>query len=289
MESAKQSTIESSRANLKGNWLGFMLDIYRRLLGVQVRSQMTYRSSFLLDSFGVFMIIGFEFSSLALIFWRFNNLGGWQLGEVAVLYGLTTVGFGIMDMVFSGFDPGYFGRQVRMGALDQIMLRPVSITVQVLGSAFELRRVGRIAQGFIILGLAFYLADIHWTLAKLVLIPFVLFGVVCFFGGLFVIGATITFWTVESIEVINIFTYGGNEMMSYPMNIYPIWMRRFFTFILPAIFLVYYPALYLLDKPDPFNFPAFSHWLSPLAGLVVLLVALLFWRFGLTHYQSTGT
>jgi len=250
---------------------------------------MTYRSSFLLDTFGVFLIIGFEFSSLALIFWRFDNLGGWQLGEVAVLYGLTTIGFGIMDMTFSGFDPGYFGHQIRMGALDQLMLRPVSITVQVLGSAFELRRIGRITQGIVILGLAFYLVDIHWTFAKIALIPLVIFGLVCFFGGLFVIGATITFWTVESVEVINIFTYGGNEMMSYPMNIYPVWMRRFFTFILPAIFLAYYPALYLLDKPDPFNFPAFSHWLSPLAGLVVLLAALRFWRFGLNHYQSTGT
>jgi ABC-2 type transport system permease protein len=281
--------LEIRRADPKDNWLVYLLDIYRRLLGVQIRSQMTYRTSFILETLAMFLIIGFEFSSLALIFWRFDNLGGWKLGEVAVLYGLTAIGFGIMDLVFSGFDPGNFGRQIRLGALDQIMLRPVSITVQVLGSAFELRRIGRIAQGCIILGLAFTLTGIHWTLAKVALIPLVLFGVVCFFGGLFVIGATITFWTVESVEVMNIFTYGGNEMMSYPMNIYPNWMRRFFTFILPAIFLVYYPTLYLLEKPDPFNFPPFAPWLSPLAGLVVLLAALRFWRFGLNHYQSTGT
>jgi ABC-2 type transport system permease protein len=43
-------------------------------------------------------------------------------------------------------------------------------------------------------------------------------------------------------------------------------MRRFFTYIVPAIFLNYYPALYFLNKPDPFNFPAFAPFLSPLVG-----------------------
>jgi ABC-2 type transport system permease protein len=114
-------------------------------------------------------------------------------------------------------------------------------------------------------------------------------SLICFFGGLFIIGSTITFWTVESIEAINIFTYGGNELMAYPMHIFPAWVRRFFTYILPAIFLNYYPALYIMDKPDPFNMPPFSHWLAPLAGLAVLLVALRFWRFGISQYQSTGT
>jgi ABC-2 type transport system permease protein len=53
--------------------------------------------------------------------------------------------------------------------------------------------------------------------------------------------------------------------------------------------LNYYPALYFLDKPDPLGMPIFMRFLSPLAGLLVLLVSLLFWRFGIRHYQSTGT
>jgi ABC-2 type transport system permease protein len=73
------------------------------------------------------------------------------------------------------------------------------------------------------------------------------------------------------------------------MHIYGDWMRRFFTYIVPAIFLNYYPALYFLDKPDPFNFPFFAPFLSPLVGLMFLGTALAFWRFGRKHYQSTGT
>ena len=170
-----------------------------------------------------------------------------------------------------------------------MMLRPIGITLQVLGSDFNLKRFGKMAVGVVIFSYALSHLSITWTVAKLLYFPLVVLGLVLFFGGLFIIGATIIFWTVESTEVMNIFTYGGSFMMSYPMNIYETWLRNLFTFIVPAIFLNYYPALFFLGKPDPFNFPAFAPFLAPLAGLAVFLISLGFWRFGLKHYQSTGS
>jgi ABC-2 type transport system permease protein len=265
------------------------LSIYRRLIGVQLRSQMQYRFAFLMDALAAGFVTLLEFASLALVFERFGNIKGWTLGEVAFLYGLVEFSFGLMDMIFSGFDPQRFGREIRRGTFDQMLLRPVNITVQVLGMEFVLRRIGRIALGAAIFSLALSQTDIIWTTTKILYLPFVILSMVCFFGGLFIIGATITFWTIESIEVMNILTYGGSFLISHPMHIYSDWMRHFFTFIIPAIFLNYYPALYYLDKPDPFNFPAFAPFLSPLVGLLVLGAALVFWRFGRKYYQSTGT
>jgi ABC-2 type transport system permease protein len=83
-------------------------------------------------------------------------------------------------------------------------------------------------------------------------------------------------------------TWGG-EMMSYPFHIYPPWLTRFFTYLVPAIFLLYYPALYILRKPDPFGMPWFAPYLAPVVGLGMLALGNAFWRFGLRHYQSTGT
>jgi ABC-2 type transport system permease protein len=266
-----------------------MLDLYRRLIGAQIRAQLQYRTAFLLDLVGNGLGTAIWFLSLALILQRFEGVGGWSLGEVAFLYGMVETAFGAMDMIFSGFDPGFFGQQVRRGTFDQLLLRPVGITLQVLGSQFVLRRLGRIFQGIAILGVALTLVDVEWTWVKIVYLPAVLASLVCFYGGLFIIGATITFWTVESIEVVNIFTYGGSELMSYPMHIYQKWMQRFFTYIVPAVFLNYYPALFFLDKADPFNLPPFAPFLAPLAGLGTLVAALAFWRFGIRHYQSTGS
>lgn len=265
------------------------VDLYLRLIGVQIRSQLQYPVSFWLDVVGTGVTLAAFFVSLALILQRFGDLGGWELGEIAFLFGMLETSFGLMDMVFAGFDPANFGRRVRRGTFDQLLLRPVNITLQVLGDDFILRRLGRIAQGVVIFMIALNLTEIHWTFGKLLYLPFVILGIVTFFGGLFIIGSTITFWTIESIEVMNIFTYGSSELISYPMHIYPNWLRSFFTFILPAALLNYYPALYFLDKPDPLGMPLALRFLSPFAGLLVLSVSLLFWRFGIRHYQSTGT
>ncbi len=263
--------------------------IYLRLIAANIRAQLGYPVSFLLETTGAGLIIFMWFISIALVFQRFENIAGWTLGEVAFLYGLIEMAFGTMDMIFSGFDPQFFGLNIRRGNFDKLLLRPQGLTLQVLGSSFVIRRLGRIIQGVVIFVIALSMVEVSWTPAKIFYLPIVFVSIICFFGGLFIIGATITFWTVESIEAINILTYGGSEMMSYPMHIYQDWMRRFFTFIVPAIFLNYYPALYFLDKPALQELPSFAPFLSPIAGFGVLFVALRFWGFGVRHYQSTGT
>lgn len=265
------------------------ISIYLRLIGIQIRAQMQYRLSFLLDVISTMMMTSLFFLALALVMQRFENLGGWRLAEIAFLWGLVELSFGFMDMTFSGFDPDVFGQRVRRGTFDQLLLRPVSITWQVLGSVFVIRRLGQMGQGMIIFALALSWVDIQWTWGKVFYLPWVVLGMVCFFGGLFIVGATISFWTIESIEAMNILTYGGRELISYPMHIYQPWLRRTFTYIVPAIFLNYYPALYFLDKPDPFGLPAVVSFLAPFIGLGILSLALFFWRFGIRHYQSTGT
>jgi ABC-2 type transport system permease protein len=268
------------------SWL-FTVDLYRRLIGVQIRSQLVYRTSFLLDVIAQGAINLAEFGALALVLQRFEGIGGWRLPEIAFLYGMVSTAFGVMDLVFGGFDPGTFGQQIRRGSLDQMLLRPVNITFQVLTSSFLLRRLGRIAQGVAIFLVS--VGQVRWTAAKIAYLPVVFASMVLFFGALFIIGSTVTFWTVESIEVMNILTYGGSEMMSYPMHIYTRGMRRFFTYVVPAIFLNYYPALYFLDMPDPIGLPAWAPFVAPLVGVGAMAAALAFWQYGLRHYQSTGT
>jgi ABC-2 type transport system permease protein len=267
----------------------FTLAIYARLIGIQVRGQLQYRTAFLLEVISSGITLFLYFLSMVFVLQRFDTLGGWTLGEIAFLWGTVEFAFGLMDMIFSGFDPAHFGKQVRQGLFDQLLLRPVNITVQVLGSEFVLRRLGRIAQGAIILGVALTLADIQWTPGKVLYLPLVIGSLVCFFGALFIVGATLSFWTIESIEAINILTYGGSEMMAYPMHIYPDWLRRTFTYIVPAIFLNYYPALYFLEKPDSSGMAPLLSFIAPLVGAGLLVLALAFWRFGIKHYQSTGT
>jgi len=264
-------------------------DLLFRLLSIQIRSQLQYPVSFLLDVLSSALTLGFFFVAFALTFTRFDQIGGWALGEVAFIWGITEFSFGIMDMVFSGFDYDTFGPMVRRGQFDQLLLRPVNITLQVLGSRFVLRRLGKITEGLIIFLYGLSLVDVNWTFIKIAYIPILVVSQVLFFGSLFIFGATTTFWTMERLEILNVFTYGGSEIMSYPMHIFPRAIRIIFTYVIPAVFLSYFPTIFILDKPDPLNAPAIASFIAPIVAAILLLLSLRFWRFGIQNYQSTGS
>lgn len=265
------------------------LSIYLRLISIQLRSQMQFRASFWVDVVTTGVLNFSYFASTFLVLERFDSINGWTIAELAFLYGMIEVSFGAMDMIFSGFDPDTFGRFIRQGQLDQVLLRPLSVLTQIFGSSFVLRRLGRIGQGACVLVYAFSQLDVTWTFAKLVFIPVVIASQIAAMGALFWAGSTLTFWTVQRVEAINVVTYGGVEVMSYPMTIYPRWLRGFFTYIVPFVFLNYYPALYFLDRPGPFGLPVIAPLLVPLVAAAMLFAAARFWRFGLSRYQSTGT
>lgn len=260
-----------------------------RLVRAQVRSQTQFRVSFTMDVVTSFIVFAFEFGALAALFVRFRTLGGWSLGEVAFMGGLTAMSFKTMDMLFSGFDPPDFGDAVRKGTFDAILLRPAPLTLQVLGSRFVFHRLGAIAEGMAVFALANGLVDVRWTAAKFAFLPVVFVGQMAFFAALFIAGSTVTFWTIDSIEAVNILTYGGHELNQYPAHIYPLPLRRFFTYVVPTLFLSYYPALYLLDKPDPTGMPPWARFVGPAIGVAAFVGANALWRVGIRHYRSTGT
>jgi len=113
-------------------------------------------------------------------------------------------------------------------------------------------------------------------------------GTVIYFA-IFVLGATFCFWTVQAKEVTHVFTYGGDGVASYPLDIYRGSVRRFFTFVVPLAFVNYEPALFLLGRPDPLGLPDAVRLLSPPAAIVMALLARYAWQQGVQHYQSTGS
>lgn len=273
------------RERLRFNWL-----IYRRLVGAQIRSQMQYRVSFLIDLAAQFLGTIIDFGAVAVFFTRVPALGGWSLHEVALLYGLSSLSFALADMAIAGFDYMYFGpSMVRLGGLDQVLVRPVNPFLQVLASQFALRRLGRIAQGALILAIALPALHIVWTPLKVAFTLAVLVGGMLFFMGLFIFGSGVSFWTVESLEAMNVVTYGGQLMTSYPMHIFQGWLRTLFMFIIPMAFVNYYPALWLLDRFDPLGGPAWLAFIAPGVCALVFLIGVKMWWLGVRHYESTGS
>jgi ABC-2 type transport system permease protein len=265
-----------------------MLKLYLILIGSRVRSQMQYRASFLAELVGFALVTGLEFAVVAILVTRFGGVAGWGMAELALLYGLTSLAFSLAEMVGRGFDAP-FERMMQQGSFDGVLTRPLSPFFQVLTADFQLRRLGRSAQAIVALGYAFAQLPISWTADRLLLVPVTVLSGAAIYTALVVAGATISFWTVKTPEVINIFTFGGEQLTTYPLSIYHEALRTLFLFIVPVGFANYPAALYLLGRADPSGLPPWLAWCAPLVAAAFFALALRFWAFGVGKYTSTGS
>jgi ABC-2 type transport system permease protein len=235
----------------------------------------------------LFVIIGqssntlFAYLGIWVLFERFGNLDGWLFAEAALCFGITMTSFAATEFFARGFD--MFSNLVRSGDFDRVMLRPRGTVLQVFCSDIEFTRFGKLAVSVSVLAYSIGNIAITWSALRIVTLALMLVCGVFIFSGLFMIGAAMCFWTIEGLEVINIFTYGGNQLASYPLTIYTKWMRRFFTFMIPFGCFNYLPLMYLTGRADN---PLYAF--TPLLGAAFIVPCLLVWRMGVRRYLSTG-
>lgn len=267
--------------------LASSIRLYFRLIAQSLRAQLSYRASFFAYLVAAFVTTGSEFVGIYFAFQRFGSLGGWRLEEVALLYGMVGSALALADMITTGFDT--FGNTVRRGDFDRILLRPRSTALQLFGQELTLRRAGRLLQALLVLSWALSKLPQAWTLARLYLVLAAIGGAACIFVGLWIVQATIAFWTIQTQEMMNVLTYGGMEAGAHPVHIYDRWLRRLFLGVVPIASVSYFPALVLLGRPDPFETFAGTAYLAPLLGPLFLGAALWGWGIGVRHYTSTGS
>jgi len=263
------------------------LHLYCHYIRLSIRGQMQYRASFIMQAIGHLLMTGLEAMGIWVLFHRFGHLQSWSLPEVAVFYGIVNIAFSLCDASSRGFD--VFAEMVKSGDFDRVLLRPRSSVLQLAGQELTLRRIGRTTQGVIVL--IWGICALHLTLscAKIALLLTAILGGACLFYGLIVLQATTAFWTIESLELFNILTYGGVETAQFPINIYRSWFQRFFTFVVPLACINYFPLHAFLGRVDPLGSTPLFQWLSPLLGVAFLLISLQVWKIGVRHYCSTGS
>lgn len=264
------------------------LRLYGRYVGASLRIQAQYPVATLLLTVGHLAATSIEILGVWALFHRFGQLKGWSFGEAALFYSLINITFSLADLLTRGFE--VFGTEfVRTGAFDRVLLRPRAAALQLIGHEIRLSRLGRMIQGLAVLTVATELAPIYWNPATIAIAVWAVAGGVALFGGILVLQAALAFWTIESLEVVNVLTYGGVQAAQYPLDIYASWFRRALTFGVPLACVGYYPVLAILGRPDPLGAPDWLLPLTPLAGFAFLLLSSLAWRAGVAHYTSTGS
>jgi ABC-2 type transport system permease protein len=267
--------------------LGQAIGAYCRHVGASVRGQLQYRASTVMLALGQLVATAIEFVAIWALFERFGTLRGWTLAEIALLYGMTNVAFALAEAFGRGFD--VFDQMVRTGEFDRLLLRPLGTALQVGATHLQLARAGRLVQGAVVLAWAARALAVDWGAVEAALLGAAIAAGTCIFVGLFVLQATVAFWTIEGLEIANTVTYGGVATTQYPLPIYDPWLRKLFVAVVPLACASYFPALALLGRSDPLGAPDWLPWIAPAIGPLFLFASLRIWRLGVRHYRSTGS
>ena len=250
------------------------------------KSALQYRSSLLMQVIAQFVMTAGEMLAVVVLLSRFEAVGHWGPGEIMFFFGVMQSTFAMTELLGRGITA--FPWFVQRGEFDALILRPRPLLTQVLLSQLDPRRIGGVAVGVIAMLAAGSRLHIVWTAAKALLLAEVVLCCMLLLLGLFMIEATVSFFSVKSIEMVNILTYGGRTACQYPVDVYPNVLRFLFTYLAPFAMCMHWPVSYVLGAPMV-TLPAWAYFLTPLAGAAFFAVMVRVWYAGVRRYRSTGT
>lgn len=261
--------------------------LYLRSMKMQLKCQLQYPASFLMQTLAQFVMEGGELLAVILIVDRFDRLNQWGPGDLYFFFGIMSVTFYLTECFGRGVT-GAFPSMVHSGELDTLLLRPRGVLTQVLCWAIDPRRFACIAVGTAALVIGSRLSAVAWTVWKaLALTEAILMGSVMILG-LFLIEGIFVIHSVKSVELVNAITYGGRSACEYPVDTYPRPLRALFTTLAPFALTLHVPAAYILGKPL-FGWPAWTAFVCPLSGLASFALFFFLFRRALRYYRSTGS
>ena len=255
--------------------------LYLSFLSLHLKSAMAYRGSFLLSCLGQLLVTVNTFLGVKFLMDRFGTIAGYTLPQLALCFAVILAATSLAECFARGLDA--FASVLSEARFDRLLVRPRGLLFQLLCEKMKLSMVPRLLQAVLMLVWAISAGAVRWTAPKAaVLVLMILCGAALFFG-LFLINAALCFFTLEGLEVMNIFTDGPREYGKYPFGIYGKGVLWILTLLVPLALVQHWPLQYLLDRG-----PVWYGFL-PLVSLLFLIPCATVWRLGVRHYRSTGS
>lgn len=243
------------------------------LVATSVRSAMAERGAFIMRAAFMAVNNAIFFTFWIVLLWRVPNIRGYELGDVAVLYGIVAVAHGLAVFVAGGLP--YLARVIHDGELDALIAQPKPTLLYAVGLRSQPAGLGDILSGLVMIALS--------DRVGLLGVPLVVAAAA---AGALVLAATAVllhsaaFWLGRT-ESASRQLYEATLLFSlYPDTLFTGPMRWVLFTLVPAGFVGYLPAK-LVSAP--------TAWTAVAVGLgVAAYAALAIWVFhrGLRVYSS---
>lgn len=263
-------------------------NLYIEFIKIRIQSIAEYRGSFISGCVAQFLSYGAQISLIWIMINQFETIAGWGPFEVMFLYSLNLISYSLA--AFLMFNPcQQLYSMVRSGDFDEILIRPLNSLLYLITRNFNTAYVSHISLSVITIVICLLNLDFNFSFLNLFFLLLVIFSGALIQAAAFLITAIPVFWVISANSIMSIFLFNLKQFINYPLSIYNRFIQILLTLIIPYGFINFFPSQIFLDKEDFLFFHPIIRYLSPFVGIVLVLLAILFWNKGVNHYESTGS
>ncbi|MBX7139064.1 MAG: ABC-2 family transporter protein [Oligoflexia bacterium] len=262
----------------------YNLQIFGAYFAQFLKTRMSYRTDFFVSLVANILVgaTGLLFVVFLMDGKNITELNGWSRAEVLFIYGYAMISMAIFSSVAINLY-GFGNRYIIQGQFDRVLLRPLNSLAQVLFESFNLDSIGSLLVGLAtmlyaarILGISIGMLDVGWLFVSSISGAVILISV-------FVVLSSVSFHFEDRIGIAPPF-YNLISFGRYPITIFNRVIQFILSWVIPFAFVAFYPATHFFNRT---GFELLCY-LTPLVALVSVVVAWVFWQFGVSKYESTG-
>lgn len=256
-----------------GRELRFLVTLWK----VNLISMMEYRAAFLTQMVGMMLNNAVYFLFWVIFFDRFQEINGWGLGEMLLLFAVVTVAFGLVTYLFGNVLQ--LSAIIAGGQLDYYLSLPRPVLPHVLASRSVASGMGDFVFGLLCFAGALALmedASLLWTVRFLLA---TCLAVVIFISFLVCIHS-LAFWIGNANLLVNNALNAIITFAIYPITLFEGTAKFLLFTVIPAALVGAVPAQFVRR----FDWLTLGQMLA--AAVLLLALALLLFRQGLRRYES---
>jgi ABC-2 type transport system permease protein len=256
--------------------------VFSALFKINLQQELAYRVDTLVNMLTSIVWLGWELAGLSIIFANTNNIAGWRIGDILVLFGVFRVINTFMSAVVWP-NTEKFNQGIREGTLDYTFLQPMNSQFMVSFSRIVIWNAWNVFIGF-----GLIVAGLFATGGESPgLVNSATFLLLCTSGGLIIYSLWIalialTFWFTKFDNNVSLMQ-AIMDTGRFPSMVYPPWLRAIVTFVVPIALATTVPVQALRGE--------IAWWQTALALGASLLAAFLssrLWQAGVRRYSGAS-
>ena len=265
--------------------LGHYLDVTVHVIKMAFMTIIEYPSNIAgwLISNPLQFIMGFAIIKFVVV--SFGQINGWTYGQLAFLYGLSVISHALSMIFFvQGWFMGYF---VIEGEFDRYLTRPLGVLYQFFFTNINIFGITDLIPGILVF--IYGCAKCHIVISPLFVIQVIimLVGATFIRGGIYILLGSTSFHTRSAVDFGQYTQEIMDKTTMYPLSMYPESMQFILTYLIPIAWVSFYPVSSLLGIKASYS-GIIIPFVTLLVGILVMVIAGVYFNLGLRKYESAG-